>query len=149
MEHRSRVATLAGVPCLYLLLLFLLPLVIMAIYSFRGGISGDAYHTFTLENYQAFLRLLWTSSLIALAIALISTLLAYPLRNALDDDGLRGRVKEVVYIGTDTRYIVALKIGREVIVRQQNRTATDVGGLQKGDAVYVQWQRDYGRVLVQ
>lgn len=76
---------LAGLPSLYLLLLFLLPLVIMAVYSFRGGISGDAYHTFTLENYQqflarpAFLRLLWTSSLIALAIALISTILAYPL----------------------------------------------------------------------
>lgn len=76
---------LAGLPSLYLLLLFLLPLVIMAIYSFRGGISGDAYHTFTLENYQeflarpGFLRLLRTSSFIALAIAFISTVLAYPL----------------------------------------------------------------------
>lgn len=76
---------LAGLPSLYLLLLFLLPLVVMAIYSFRGGISGDAYHTFTLENYQeflarpGFLRLLRTSSFIALAIAFISTVLAYPL----------------------------------------------------------------------
>lgn len=85
MEHRGRVAVLAGMPGLYLLLLFLLPLVVMAIYSFRGGISGEAYTTFTLENYQeflarpAFLRLLWTSSLIALGIAIISTVLAYPL----------------------------------------------------------------------
>lgn len=85
MEHRGRVAVLAGMPGLYLLLLFLLPLLIMAVYSFRGGISGEAYQTFTLENYQAFLdrpaflRLLWTSSLIALGIALVSTVLAYPL----------------------------------------------------------------------
>jgi spermidine/putrescine transport system ATP-binding protein len=65
------------------------------------------------------------------------------------DTGLGGQVKEVVYIGTDTRFIVELDIGSELVVRQQNRSARDVGELQKGDAVEVQWAREDGRVLVE
>ncbi len=58
---------------------------LMFAYSFRAGISGAAHDTFTLANYQSFLansnfhRLLWRSATIAFTIALISTLLAYPL----------------------------------------------------------------------
>jgi spermidine/putrescine transport system permease protein len=57
----------------------------MAVFSFRGGLSGEAYHTFTVENYQEFLentafhRLLWTSAVVALIISLVSVVLAYPL----------------------------------------------------------------------
>jgi spermidine/putrescine transport system permease protein len=85
MENRSRVASLAGPPALYLLLLFILPLGIMAVFSFRAGTIGAASHHFTLENYQDFLRnttyhrLLWRSALIALTISSISVILAYPL----------------------------------------------------------------------
>ncbi|HEX6387156.1 MAG TPA: ABC transporter permease [Anaerolineae bacterium] len=85
MESRRRTALLAGPPALYLLLLFLLPLAIMAVFSFRAGTIGEARHVFTLENYRDFLerasfhRLLWTSALIALTIAVTSVILAYPL----------------------------------------------------------------------
>lgn len=63
--------------------------------------------------------------------------------------GLQGRVSEVVYIGTDTRYIVALETGADVVVRQQNRSAPDARGPRKGDRVRVQWQMEDGRVLVE
>jgi len=85
MESRRRTLALVGPPGLYLLLLFLLPLGIMAVFSFRAGTIGDARHVFTLDNYRDFLerasfhRLLWTSAVIALTIAVTSVILAYPL----------------------------------------------------------------------
>ena len=85
MESRRRTLALVGPPALYLLLLFLLPLGIMAVFSFRAGTIGDARHVFTLDNYRDFLerasfhRLLWTSAVIALTIAVTSVILAYPL----------------------------------------------------------------------
>ncbi|MCB9419619.1 MAG: ABC transporter permease [Ardenticatenaceae bacterium] len=85
MEKRSRLALLIGPPGLYLLILFLLPLGIMAVFSFRAGTIGDAQYVFTLENYQEFLakesfhRLLWISARLAFVISLISVILAYPL----------------------------------------------------------------------
>ncbi|HSM56010.1 MAG TPA: ABC transporter permease [Candidatus Sulfomarinibacteraceae bacterium] len=85
MQARRRVAFLAGVPTVYLLLFFLLPLAIMAVFSFRSGISGEAYQTFTLDNYRrfaqsgGFLRLLRTSALMSLAVSAVSVVLAYPL----------------------------------------------------------------------
>jgi spermidine/putrescine transport system permease protein len=85
MENRSRPALLAGVPGLYLLLFFLIPLGIMAAFSLRAGPLEAEGWTFSLEHYQKFLanssfhRLLWRSGLIALSIAAASTLLAYPL----------------------------------------------------------------------
>ncbi len=85
MENRNRVAALVGPPALYMLLFFLLPLGIMAVFSFRSGTIGAARDIYTLENWQKFLanasfhRLLWRSGIIALIIAVVSTLLAYPL----------------------------------------------------------------------
>jgi spermidine/putrescine transport system permease protein len=85
MENRRRIATLIGPPGLYMLLLFLLPLGIMAVFSLRAGTIGEARHTFTLEHYRQFLanasyhRLLWRSAGIALVIASISVVMAYPL----------------------------------------------------------------------
>lgn len=85
MDKRRRFASLIGPPGIYLLLIFLVPIGVMFIYSFRSGISGAAHDTFTLANYQAFLnnpnfqRLLWRSAIISITIAGFSTLLAYPL----------------------------------------------------------------------
>jgi spermidine/putrescine transport system permease protein len=85
MENRSRAAYLVGPPALYLLLLFILPLGIMAVFSFRAGTIGEASQQFTLENYHQFLenttyhRLLWRSGMIAFTIAAVSVILAYPL----------------------------------------------------------------------
>jgi spermidine/putrescine transport system permease protein len=85
MENRSRAAFLVGPPALYLLLLFILPLGIMAVFSFRAGTIGEASRHFTLDNYVKFFqntsyhRLLWRSGLIAFTISAVSVLLAYPL----------------------------------------------------------------------
>jgi spermidine/putrescine transport system permease protein len=85
MEKRRRFGSLIGPPSLYLLLIFLLPMGVMFVYSFRAGITGQAHDTFTLANYGSFLansnfhRLLWRSALIAFAVALLATILAYPL----------------------------------------------------------------------
>jgi spermidine/putrescine transport system permease protein len=85
MDKRRRFASLIGPPGIYLLLIFLVPIGVMFIYSFRSGISGAAHDTFTLANYQSFLknsifqRLLWRSAIISFTIAGFSTLLAYPL----------------------------------------------------------------------
>lgn len=85
MEHPKRLFALIGPPSVYLTLFFLLPLGIMAVFSFRAGTIGEARNVFTLEHYRQFIanaayhRLLWRSSLMAFGIASISTLLAYPL----------------------------------------------------------------------
>jgi spermidine/putrescine transport system permease protein len=85
MEKRSRLAILIGPPSLYLLVLFLLPLGIMVVFSFRAGTIGDARSLFTLDNYQEFFtkssfhRLLWISALLSFLVSIISVFLAYPL----------------------------------------------------------------------
>ncbi len=85
MENRRRFASLIGPPSFYLFLFFLMPLGVMFIYSFRAGISGVAHDTFTLANYQSFLknsnfhRLLWQSAGVSFIVSIISNLLAYPV----------------------------------------------------------------------
>lgn len=85
MENRSRIAYLVGPPAIYMLVLFILPLGIMAIFSFRAGTIGAASQQYTLDNYREFIqnttyhRLLWRSALIAFTISVVSVVLAYPL----------------------------------------------------------------------
>ncbi len=116
MEKRRRFASLIGPPSLYLLLIFLLPMGVMFVYSFRAGISGAAHDTFTFANYQDFLensnfhRLLWRSGLIAFAIALLSTLMAYPLAYYLVFKAGRNRVTlmTLLIIPTWTSYLLRI-----------------------------------------
>jgi spermidine/putrescine transport system permease protein len=85
MENRSRIAILILPSALLLAVLFLLPLGIMALYSFRGGSFGESSQTFTLEHYRefisntAFLRLLWRSLLLSFWVSLFTVILAYPI----------------------------------------------------------------------
>lgn len=116
MENRRRFASLIGPPSLYLFLLFLLPLGLMLVYSFRAGISGEAHDTFTLDNYRSFLtnshfhRLLWRSALISLTIAIISSLLAYPLAYYLVFQAGRNRITlmTLLIIPTWTSYLLRI-----------------------------------------
>lgn len=116
MENRRRFASLIGPPSLYLFLLFLLPLGFMLVYSFRAGISGEAHDTFTLDNYRSFLtnshfhRLLWRSALISLTIAIISSLLAYPLAYYLVFQAGRNRITlmTLLIIPTWTSYLLRI-----------------------------------------
>jgi spermidine/putrescine transport system permease protein len=85
MKHRQRFLTLIGLPSIYLLLLFLVPMGLMVLFSFRQGTTGAARTVFTFDHYITFIhnnsyqRLLWRSAGISFAMAVISCVLAYPL----------------------------------------------------------------------
>jgi spermidine/putrescine transport system permease protein len=83
MENRNRAAYLVSPPAVYLLFLFILPLGIMAVFSFRAGTVGVASQQFTLDNYREFIqntayhRLLWRSALIAFTISAVSVVVTF------------------------------------------------------------------------
>ena len=85
MEQRQRIALLLGPPGLWLTVFFLIPLGIMAVFSFRAGSFGAERELFTLDNYRQFLHdsaaqhLLWRSTGMAFLTAAFCILLAYPL----------------------------------------------------------------------
>ena len=85
MENRRRILVLMTPPALWLLLLFLLPLGIMTVFSFRAGTFGPRRDVFTLDNYRdfvtntAFQRLLWRSLGIAFIVSVFAVALAYPI----------------------------------------------------------------------
>lgn len=85
MKHRQRFLTLIGLPSIYLFLLFIVPLGLMAVFSFRSGTIGEARNIFTFDNYIKFInndsfhRLLWRSAGISFFMGIISCVLAYPL----------------------------------------------------------------------
>jgi len=85
MKTRLRVAILMTPPALTLLALFVIPLVVMALFSFRAGTFGAQRDIFTFEHYRAYLdntvyhNLLLRSAWVALETALYSVLLAFPV----------------------------------------------------------------------
>jgi putative spermidine/putrescine transport system ATP-binding protein len=57
-----------------------------------------------------------------------------------------GHVREVVYLGAVTRYIVELDVGGELVVMQQNLATSSMEALQvRGSAVRLQWHRSNNR----
>jgi spermidine/putrescine transport system ATP-binding protein len=56
-------------------------------------------------------------------------------------------VQEVVYIGTDTRYLVALPSGESVVVRVQNGCQTETGQYAQGERVKIYWLPEDARTL--
>jgi putative spermidine/putrescine transport system ATP-binding protein len=57
-----------------------------------------------------------------------------------------GRVREVVYLGAVTRYVVELDVGGELVVMQQNLATSSMEALQvRGKAVRLQWHRSNNR----
>jgi putative spermidine/putrescine transport system ATP-binding protein len=59
------------------------------------------------------------------------------------DEGMaRGTVREVVYLGPDTRYVVTLDAGSELVVISQNRETSSMEALSaQGDAVSLFWKK--------
>jgi len=98
MEIRKRVLTLISPPALFLGLLFVLPIGIMALFSFRAGTLGDARNVFTLDHYREFLgnapyqRLLLRSLLISFWVSVYTVLLAYPIAYNLVFNTSRNRL---------------------------------------------------------
>jgi putative spermidine/putrescine transport system ATP-binding protein len=55
-----------------------------------------------------------------------------------------GRIREVVYLGPDTRYIVALDAGAELVVTEQNLATSSTEALAaQGRAVRLTWERQH------
>lgn len=85
MKQRTWLFILIAPPALWLVLLFVIPLVTMVLFTFRAGSFGAEREIFTLANYQEYFsnpsyqRMLWTSTLIALVVSVFSVILAYPL----------------------------------------------------------------------
>jgi spermidine/putrescine transport system permease protein len=88
----------------------------MALFSLRAGTLGAERGELTLQNYQAFLanssyhRLLARSGLIALVIAAVSTLLAYPLAYYLTFQAGERRIMllTLMIIPTWTSYLLRI-----------------------------------------
>ncbi|HEY6566673.1 MAG TPA: ABC transporter ATP-binding protein [Actinomycetota bacterium] len=65
---------------------------------------------------------------------------------ATDDCSATGTVREVVYLGAVTRYIVQLDAGGTLVVMQQNLTTSSMEALQvRGKAVRLIWRRSNNR----
>ncbi len=85
MENRSRPAILVFPAAIFLAVLFLLPLGIMAVFTFRAGTFGPESQQYTLEHYQNFLtntvfqNLLWRSVLLSFWVSLYTVVLSYPV----------------------------------------------------------------------
>lgn len=63
-----------------------------------------------------------------------------------DECSASGHVREVVYLGAITRYIVQLDVGGELVVMQQNLTTSSMEALQvRGKAVLLVWERRNNR----
>jgi putative spermidine/putrescine transport system ATP-binding protein len=63
---------------------------------------------------------------------------------AADEHFALGRVREVVYLGSDTRYIVSLDAGGELVVTQQNLQTSSMEALAaQGKPVRLAWKRQH------
>jgi translation initiation factor IF-1 len=60
---------------------------------------------------------------------------------------LKGVICETVYLGTDTRFVVRLDSGTEIVARVQNHGGAVAGNLAVGDAVKVLWDVHDARAL--
>ncbi|MBM3187391.1 MAG: ABC transporter ATP-binding protein [Chloroflexi bacterium] len=60
---------------------------------------------------------------------------------------LTGVVRETVYLGTDTRYVVGLATGETLIARLQNIAGKGLGEFAVGDTVRIAWALHDARVL--
>jgi ABC-type spermidine/putrescine transport systems, ATPase components len=57
-----------------------------------------------------------------------------------------GHVREVVYLGATTRYIIELDVGDSLVVMEQNLTTSSMEALQvRGKAVRLIWRRSNNR----
>ena len=62
----------------------------------------------------------------------------------VDEQSALGSVREVVYLGSDTRYIVSLDVGGELVVTQQNLQTSSMEALAaQGKPVRLIWKRHH------
>jgi len=67
-----------------------------------------------------------------------------------DEYAAQGRIRSVVYLGSDTRYYVTLDAGAELVVTQQNLATSSTEALaQQGRAVRLVWKRQHMREVAE
>jgi len=69
------------------------------------------------------------------------------LHSGPTDRAVSGKIEEVVYIGTDTRYLVRVSEGSRLVARLQNAGSEDQAGFQQAEKVYLTWDPDVARIL--
>lgn len=62
--------------------------------------------------------------------------------NAGGDDLPRGLIADLVYIGSDTIYIIRFPMGTEIRVRSQNRNTYIQANLEKDSQVALSWAKE-------
>nr|MBN1229402.1 ABC transporter ATP-binding protein [Anaerolineae bacterium] len=62
---------------------------------------------------------------------------------------VRGRIREVIYIGTDWRYIIQLTSRSEVVARQQNLDPVHSASLRPGEEIGLSWEPYQAMVLTE
>lgn len=68
---------------------------------------------------------------------------------AADENSATGRIRDVVYLGPDTRYIVTLDAGADLVVTQQNLATSSTQALAlQGKAVRLVWKRQHDLPIV-
>jgi len=66
-----------------------------------------------------------------------------------DDYAVEGRIRDVVYLGVNTRYLVEVNDTLDLTVVKQNLRATSMSALaQRGQPVLLVWERNHNRPLV-
>jgi spermidine/putrescine transport system permease protein len=102
--RRGTLPLLVGPPVVWLALLFVVPLILIGVFSLRpesGVVSPGAAWEPTVAQYQkvlgtaSFMRLLGVSALIALLVGALATLLAYPLAYFL---AFRARARATLFL---------------------------------------------------
>jgi putative spermidine/putrescine transport system ATP-binding protein len=67
-----------------------------------------------------------------------------------DESSALGRIRTVVYLGPDTRYVVTLDVGSELVVTQQNLTTSSMEALAAtGRPVRLIWKRQHNFAIGQ
>ena len=60
----------------------------------------------------------------------------------------KGRIDDIVYLGTNSRYYVSLPSGKQVVVYEQNLSETGLSRVRKeGEEVYLYWRSDSAFII--
>ncbi len=123
-QDRLQLGILVGPTALYLLIFFVLPLLIVVIYSFlRRGIYGQLIWEFNLDNYvrvfdRLYLIILWRSLLFALGTTLICLLVSFPFAYylaRLENKRLRNLLLILVMVPFWTNFLVRTYAWRVIL----------------------------------
>jgi spermidine/putrescine transport system permease protein len=131
MESRRRIAILMTPPTLWLVVLFILPLMLMVVFSFRAGSFPPERDRFSLDAYReyfanpSYLRLLGQSAIIALQTSLLSIVFAYPLAYflAFHAGPLRVTLLTILIVPAWTSYLLRI-LAWKIILGSNGALAT-------------------------